>query len=216
MSDDLNIIETNTEDNIISGSNTNNNTNSTVGAKAFIALIIALVVLAALLSFSFYQGYKLKGEVIALTSEVNTLKSKNIDSVISSVNEIKESQESLKSSAISNYMNHYIGESRLVTDDFVVFRAFCNYTVEDCTLVSEIDLSTQPAFGLKYSGQGRFSINDRELKNSLNEAVKKIEDAQKKVVDASNQIITKNTIYFSIQNYELATYENGVLKLKGE
>lgn len=200
MSDDLSILETSTEDNIISGSNTKNNTNFTVGVKVFIALIIALVVLAALLSFSFYQGYRLKGKVIALTSEVNTLKSKNIDSVISSVNEIKESQESLKNSAISNYMNHYIGDSRLVTDDFVVFRAFCNYTIKDGTLVSEIDLTTQPAFGLKYSGQGRFSINDRELKNSLNETVKEIEAAQKKIIDVSNQIITKNTIYFSIQN----------------
>lgn len=215
MADDLGIVETNTEGNIIIGSNVNNNANFTVGIKGFITLIVALIMLAALLLFTFYQVFNLKSEVTTLSSEVNDLKSKNIDSVILSVNEIKESQEGLRNSAMSNYMNHYIG-GRLATNDFIVSRAFCTYTNKDGTLVSEIDLTTQPTFELKYSGQGRFSVNDRELKNSLNDVVKEIENAQRKVVESTNQKINKNTIYFSIQNYELATYENGVLKLKGE
>lgn len=222
MSDDLSVIETKTEDSLEGGSKNQNNERAMFGRKTFISFIAAFTVLVVLLSLSLYNSFKLKSEVATLSGnlktvsdEINVLKAKNIDAVIADFNEMKESQADLMDDATSNYMMHLI-QGAIVNSDFVVERAVCDYTRKDGSLISIFDLGAQPAFSSKYLGQGRFSVSDRELKSSINDIKDQIEKEQKRIVEESGQKVNKNRILFTIKNYEMATYENGVLKLEGE
>ena len=98
----------------------------------------------------------------------------------------------------------------IVTDELVIQKAHFYRTGKGLT----IDIRPQPSFAKHFKGQGRFNVSDRELKSILLTLVDKMKEHLNE--GSSLPEFDNLTIYISQNNYEVATYENGSLKLKGE
>ena len=87
-------------------------------------------------------------------------------------------------------------------------------TVDGLKLAAFVGTTCQPFWDF-YLGQGRFSASDREVRVAYEEAGNYV--FEKRIQLAFPQV-SKNEvkITFFIQGYEVGTWRNGVMKLKGE
>ncbi|MDQ0878881.1 cell division protein FtsL [Paenibacillus sp. V4I3] len=187
------------------------------------SLIVALSTSTLLLSNKFTKLEKsfsdmnnkyleLENKISDVSSKLPTVDLTKIDSRI----------ESLDRRIYFMNMQHNI-EGGLVTEDFIVQHAIISVLPslkdgQSGILHSSIDLDTQPVTSSKYKGQGKFTVPDRELKSMLQDVIDKIQ----KRYDGSDQLFKglpqwkDGTVYLTIKNYEIGTYKNGEIKLKGE
>lgn len=157
-------------------------------------------------------------EVSTTVTDVNS-KVALVSSKIANVDltKVNSSIEDINRSIYLMSMQHRI-ERGLVTDDFIVAKASVSASPSLKLLSFALDLDTQPGAYSKYKGQGKFTVPDRELKSMLQDVIGKL----KEYYDGSDQVYKDlpqwkdGTVYITIKNYEIGTYKNGELKLKGE
>lgn len=101
----------------------------------------------------------------------------------------------------------------VVTDKAVVDKATV-MTFDGISFIMSIDITPQPVYYGKFLGQGDFDLTDRELKSMLQE----ISDASIEFIKSGSldESIEVSSIYITANNYDVATYENGVITLAGE
>jgi cell division protein FtsL len=98
-----------------------------------------------------------------------------------------------------------------VTDNLIVEKAGFSFNGD-----ATIDIYTQPAYTKYYRGQGKFDVNDRELKSELLNIVDKVKAVYDMHRKPTMSEFEKIKLYLTIKNYEIGTYENGQILLKGE
>ncbi|NPV54739.1 MAG: hypothetical protein HPY71_14690 [Firmicutes bacterium] len=86
--------------------------------------------------------------------------------------------------------------------------------VDRLKLEAQVNTTCQPSWNF-YLGQGRFSVSDREVRAAYEEAGNYVFEEYIQPVFSQ---VSKNEvkITFFIQSYEVGTWRNGVMKLKGE
>lgn len=105
----------------------------------------------------------------------------------------------------------------IVTDDLIIHKAVLTNSDKE-KLKGTIDISLQPNMFDKYEGSGKFSVSDRELKSMLLSLMEELGRHYNDVAGGDENLPKWETaeIRLTIQNYDLGTYENGEIKLKGE
>lgn len=191
--------------------------------KGTLILIAACsLLLLSLISYLFIEAISLRKEVsnlknsnVQFSKQITVLESLKPKDFTNDIQSLKDEQSKLSDDALSNLMNHQL-TGRVITDDFVVERAFCTAVTKGNVFIMEIDLGTQPTFSTHYLGQGRFDVPDRDLKNSISEIVNQCIDTVSAICKNSGIDMKKGLITVSIKNYGIASYTDGTLKLNGE
>lgn len=101
------------------------------------------------------------------------------------------------------------------TDNFAVDKVVLQYSTG--TLKGYLDLSPQPDLFTKYKGDGKFDVPDRELKSMLLANVEQLRDAYNN--NFANETVPpwdKGEIFITVKNYDVGTFSNGKITLKGE
>lgn len=191
--------------------------------KTNIALIVVSIFLVIVIASGILVTLKLMNEIETLSTTVTDLNNKlqsydtkigSYDSKISELEKDKQVNEIMFN--ISNMLVGGLGITNklpfyCVTDNFVVEKSIVDMS-GNCI----IDIDTQPTYSSKYLGKGDFSVTDRQLRADLLDLIPKIEDTYEGSKLGKMPDFRDITISFSIKNYDIATYENGELKLKGE
>ncbi len=87
-------------------------------------------------------------------------------------------------------------------------------TADGLKLEAEVNTTCQPTWNF-HLGQGRFSVSDREVRAAYEEAGNYV--FENYIKPAFSQVSRNEVkITFFIQGYEVGTWHNGVMKLKGE
>ena len=173
-------------------------------------LIYAIIGIIALnIVFVAYTLSALNNIVNQTNSSISNLESKvlSLETKLTSVNlGLVESENRI----IWLSLNSRVSEG-VVTDQLVVQRA----TFEDGIIC--LDIRSQPSFSSHFLGQGRFDLQDRELKAiilTLINETKSYYDNYVQNVDMPS--FDKYKVYITQNNYEVATYSSGELLLTGE
>jgi hypothetical protein len=136
--------------------------------------------------------------------------------------DMKTRIDSLDRDMYFSNMQHNM-EHGVITDDFVVEKisifalpAFKEKTKGILTITA--DLSAQPTLTSHYTGSGGFDLADRDLKAKLSDLVKKIKDGYQGSEEYIKGIpkFDEDIVLLSVKNYEIAKYQEGKIKLKGE
>lgn len=108
-------------------------------------------------------------------------------------------------------------EDGVVTNDLIVHKAKFTDSDKDALRVI-VDVSLQPTMLDKYEGNGKFNVSDRELKSMLLSLMEELGRYYNDAAGDNEELPKWETakIRLTIQNYNLGTYENGEIKLKGE
>jgi hypothetical protein len=109
-------------------------------------------------------------------------------------------------------------EGSLVTDEITIERL--RTSMRDGKVNMRMDIGTQPTMALKYKGQGKFDLSDRELKvmvtGLLDQVSQEYGALAKARADVKLPAWDSVTVGVTIKNYEIGTLSGGAFKLKGE
>lgn len=128
----------------------------------------------------------------------------------------KESITELKRKDSLNSFAIYYGNDQLVTEAVIIKSLMCG----ENTCI--IDIRPQPKSILLFKGAGNFDLSDRELRKML---IGIIDVFKKSYIDYFNKDLRENvgildingiSITITANNYEVGTYKNGKIILKGE
>jgi hypothetical protein len=193
-----------------------------------IGLIIISILCGLSLIVSVYsmnENAKLRNEMEATSTENVVSTSANVKTEESEF-ATKEQYDALKDKVDILDLQHQMENGGVVTDNFVIDKIRIynfKWMPEDSKmeeLTMRIDLEGQPSMNSKYKGNGLFDLPDRELKIYITEVLDIVKsqwenhnffipvEDQNKFEDGEHAI--------TYRNYEVATYKDGVLKLKGE
>lgn len=162
-----------------------------------IMLIVMFVKNSQLSSNIAVMEEKLNTATHDLNVQTNTVKALN--------EEMIQYEKTINQLRISESTDSYI-----VNDQFIIEKSV--FYDND----AYIDIGTQPAFAIKYDGYGEFSVEDRELKKYLTDLVAQTEKNYNEGKLDSLKPFKDLNVYITTHNYDVATYKNGELKLKGE
>lgn len=95
-----------------------------------------------------------------------------------------------------------------VTDNFIT-----NYVLFCAGDVVLLDVETQPDYGKNYIGKGKFSVSASKLKTDVAELVNNFKTAYTNEKTDGMEDFSALKIHVTINNYNIGTYENGVLTL---
>ncbi len=140
----------------------------------------------------------------------------NLNSTTEKVNDFEQTLNLVKSDVDDNFhrsdllrFDEYVSGG-VVTNQLIVEKA--QFLSND---IASIDMTSQPRFSLNYEGEGRYELSDRELKAAILALLAEVE-SQYRDYFYDGDTFYDYTIYITQQNYSVATYENGELKLTGE
>lgn len=187
---------------------------------------LLIAVLATSFAFVGYNTYLLNNKYKSLESK--------IENDVSQISDLKNKVDSLKIDNINTKLSYLDSqsfwskfqhdiESGIVTDDLTVEKASLNVfpKIKESDkeyIYGTIDVYTQPQYSLKYQGQAKFSVSDRELKNTVKELIDAVGTRYSRSTSFRKDMPQWDTaeITVTIKNYEIGTYKNGTMKLKGE
>lgn len=191
--------------------------------KGIIITIIIFVILGGIISVGFFNH---ASEINIANDKIKELEDKiyileenlsKVDEIEAKVNALEKSYDSIESDAVVAKYTDEINTSsiaRLEIAKLLIFYGVTeNFITENAILAFNgdmvVDLKTQPNYASKYTGQGKFNIEDREFKDALLD----INNIVKKVYD-SNMVPTMNdfddiTIRYTVQNYDIGVFQNG-------
>lgn len=183
--------------------------------KYTIFFIVIIVVLIASVSFNIYifmQNKSLSEKLVLLNDRITLLDAeldRNIKVLHTSIKEIDDLNEYSLIGLIRLQLSQSV-DSGIVNDQLVIDKSIFY------DRVAFIDVDTQPIMSSQYKGNGNFSTDDRELKKTLLNLIEqlKVRYNEYKYGDMIN--FEDMTINITIKNYDIGTYEKGVLTLTGE
>ncbi|SCW82807.1 hypothetical protein SAMN04487970_10599 [Paenibacillus tianmuensis] len=180
------------------------------GANWKVPIIIAYLITASIAATLFYMYINLQTQLSQSAAELNEIKEK-----VSSIDfeKIQKNQKGLQEDNMLAKLQHEI-EGGVVTNDFVVQKIKLYFL--DGKMSGTIDLSAQPELTVKYNGQGKFDIQDRELKGMIEDILKEVSKVYADLPLGRFPSWDKTEFKITVKNYEVATYTNSSLKLKGE
>lgn len=183
--------------------------------KLAIILSVISYVITAGLAFYLFQINQQTTTKITELSEANKQLQSNLDQVKSTLSSYEYDRK-------LNFLNrfaHYV-EGGIVTDDLVLDKLDINAESKD-GLYMIVDVETQPKMAMKYKGDGKFDLQDREVKGIVGDLLNQLKDTYNKSVPnykGSEKLPAweKGEYVVTIKNFEIGTFKNGVFKLKGE
>lgn len=111
-------------------------------------------------------------------------------------------------------------ESSIVTDDLTISKiSFWDTITKMGTSGTWIDIDVQPDMASSYQGKGKFNLPDRELKGKIDDLMQQAEsfyELRRETYLKESPEWSKLEHKITIKNYEIGTYKDGKLKLKGE
>jgi hypothetical protein len=186
--------------------------NAKISKMAVVTILLSILVIGSF-GFTYYVYSTGNSELVKTNAEFEATKLKLSD--IEKKNETDLARlDNLENSASLASFQHNV-EDGIVTESLVVHKLSLH---SDGNIVSGIiDITTQPTLALKYSGLGKFDVQDRELKGMVTDLVKKTQESYASYFDESKYPKWADGEYtLTIQNYEIGNYAKGVFKLKGE
>lgn len=179
--------------------------------KNLVAIFFIVLVLILSIDFLVFNttNRKIKSLNEKITKSELLIEQKNeeIDKKIESIKSSEEDLAKVKKKLVFLMASFEIS-NEIVTDQVIIKKANLH---ED---VSTIDISPQPIMSYHFKGMGKFDLSDRELKVMLLGIIKRLETwyNQQSALGSFSSI----KLIITSNNYEVATYENEILKLKGE
>lgn len=181
------------------------------------ALILSMIgyTLLLALAFYFFQANQKAVKLINELSEAN----KQLQSDLGQVKGIIGAYEYDRKLNFLNRFAHYV-EGGIVTDDLVLDKLDINAESKD-GLYMIIDVDTQPQMRMKYKGDGKFDLPDREVKAKVGDLLNQLKEIYNHSIPnykGSEQLPAweKGEYLVTVKNYEIGTFKNGVFKLKDE
>lgn len=166
--------------------------------------ILAINILILVSGFYFFNQ-KIKSNEILLNSKVEL------------INKLEISNKDLD----ARMLEIHFGLTRLATSFIWSESIVTNEIIAEKIKFSEkeghLEIRPQPPMFLKFKGQGNIDMKDREIKSMLLRLIEQIEPIYNDYFkDIKMPSFKKYTIKITNMNYEIATYTNGKITLKGE
>jgi|GEM_PF-5988375 len=165
-------------------------------------LIINIFLIVYIVSTLGAYKSQVNNTISSLTLKVSTLENKLTDTNVK--------MDLYRNIIVYLSLNSKLTEG-IVTDQLVVQRA----NFDDGVVY--LDIRPQPSFSSHFLGQGRFDIPDRELKATILTLINETKSYYENYVSNIDMpSFDEYKIHITQNNYEVATYSGGQLKLIGE
>lgn len=159
---------------------------------------------------------------ILFTSSVLSYSYKKIDETNEKLNQkLEESNKEIKSlkdnlenigNNLNRIQNSLFYSNSIVTNEIIANRIY--FSDKQCKL----EISPQTSMLFKFKGQGKIDMPDRDIKAMLLRLIEQIEPIYNAQKEANTDFIKWENyeIVITNYNYEIATYKNKKIILKGE